>query len=657
VGSLTTTVDPVAPRDADLSARTPTPPGRSKAIRTARWLVPLVLVVWLGVAAGLVVSAATSLRAAQAALPDARSALATQDLDAARVAVERLRTEAHAASAALTHPLVAPLRAIPVLGRDLRVATSLAGAGAELGDATEELVHTLDKLPGGVASLAPSDGRLPVGALEQIAGPLRLAAERVTRATGELRETPPSGRVGPVVEAHDRALEELEPLVAQSHGAARLATELPRFLGADGPRTYLFAASTPAALGGTGGFLGSIALLTVDDGRLDFGDFEATNALENLPPGTLPAPVPEDAARWNRYGGTGAWLTLNRSPHFPAAATAMQQLWEATRGDRLDGMVVADPFALEALLELAGPQQVPDLQEVDADNVVAYVSNEAYDDFDDPNEERKEVLGAVAAAAFSGLLEGAGGMELEVSRRVADLVAGGHLLVHARDADTQEALAAAGAAGELGDETSDLLRVVLNSGTASKVDFYAERSVAHKVSLRADGSATSELELTLRNEAPTSGMPRYVIGPNNPRLEAGDNLVNVSVYAGRDATFSQRPPGTPALPAFTETELGYAVTDGWVRLASGEEVTRRYGWTTPDAWRMTEDGQIAYDLLFQGQTTIRPTEVDLRVHVPDGLEPSVVPDGAVFDGGAIIWTGDLRGEDVLLEVRLRPDDR
>lgn len=656
VGSLTTTTDRVS-SDVPGPRTTPPPPRRARGRRAAAWLVPLVIVVWLGAAAGLLWSAYTSLRAVEDAMPAARAALAEEDLEAGRAAVERLRTEAHTAVAALTHPLVAPLRTIPVLGQDLRAATALAGATADLGEAAGQLVHTLDKLPDGLSSLAPTGGRLPVETIEELAGPLRLASVRAAGAAAELQATPPSGRLAPIVSAHDRALEQVEPLAAQGERAARLATELPWLLGAGGPRTYLFAASTPAALGGTGGFLGSVSLLTVDDGRLEFGDFEATNTLENLPPGTLPAPVPEDAARWSRYGGTGAWLTLNRSPHFPAAATAMVQLWEATRGDRLDGMIVADPFALEALLELAGPQQVPDLGEVDADDVVAYVTNEAYDDFDDPNEERKEVLGAVAAAAFGGFLDGATGAELDVTQRLGELVAGGHLLVHARDEDAQGALAAAGAAGELGDGSSDLLSVVLNSGTASKVDFYAERTVEHKVSLRGDGSAISELELTLRNEAPTSGVPSYVIGPNNPRLEAGDNLVNVSVYAGRGATFTQRPPGDPELPAFTETELGYAVTDGWVRLASGEEVTRRYGWTTPDAWSVTDAGEIAYDLLFQGQTTIRPTTVDLRVHVPDGLEPSAVPEGATYDGGAILWSGELRGEDVLLEVRLRPSGR
>lgn len=652
MGTVTTSVDPEV--DPSPSGETSTEPGSTRR-PLLRWLAIgfVALLLWAVVAGILLLGAYGSLREAADAMPVARDAVAAQDLDTSRGAVETLRTEARAAAQRLDNPLVAPLRLLPVVGADLRVASDLAVASADLGDAADDVLATLDKLPGGLAALAPSGGRLPVDALVDLAPPLRLAATVTGGALERAARSEPSGRVGQVAEAQETALELLGPLASQLELTAKLAGELPWLLGADAPRTFLFAASTPAALGGTGGFLGSMTLLTIDDGQLDFGDFEATNLLENLPQGSLPAPVEEDAVRWSRYGGTGAWLTLNRSPHFPAAATAMQQLWEATRGDELDGMIVADPFALEALLEFSGPQEVPDLGSITASEVVAYMTNEAYDDFDDPNEERKEVLGAVAAAAFSGFLESASEPSLDVVSRLGELVEAGHLLVHAEDDRVQGALREAGATGELGDGSSDLVSVIVNHGSASKVDFYAERRISHKVSLRADGSARSELEVWLRNDAPTSGPPRYVIGPNNPRLDAGDNLANVSVYAGRGSEFTQTPAAAPDLPSFTETELGYTVTDGWVLLGSGEEQTRRYGWWTPDAWSVTADGHIAYDLLFQGQTTIRPTAVTIQVHVPQGLEPVSIPEGAEFDGGAIVWRGEVRGHDVVLPIRLR----
>ena len=67
---------------------------------------------------------------------------------------------------------------------------------------------------------------------------------------------------------------------------------------------------------------------------------------------------------------------------------------------RLDGVILADPFAEAALLEATGPVQLPGYDvEIDADNVVAFTTNEAYSLLTD-SVQRKEVLGDVARAAF-----------------------------------------------------------------------------------------------------------------------------------------------------------------------------------------------------------------------------------------------------------------
>lgn len=614
------------------------------------------LLAWLVVAGVLLSSAREHLEASEDALPLAREAIASGDLDAARTELDRFGDEARAALGDLDNPLVRPLRVVPVVGTDLRAATAIARAGADLGTAADRLLETLSGLPGGFAALGPRDGRLPVDAIASLDPDLQRLAATVAEAHERVATSSPSGQVAAVTAARTRVLELLEPLVPASRSAAALAQALPTFLGADGPRTYLFGASTPAELRGTGGFIGSVALLTIDEGRLDFGPFTATSDLPYLGADAIPPPVQEDATRWSRYGGTGSWHALHRTPHFPAAAAAMEAFWMETEGDDVDGMIVVDPFALATLLELSGPVEHPAFGTLDAGSVVDYVTNEAYAEFDDPDE-RKQVLGAVAATTFEGFLRTGTGTDgtREVVDRLGQLVAGGHLLLHAADDDIQAGLVHAGATGELGDPSGDLLNVVINSGTASKVDFYAERRIEHTVTLLDSGATRNELELTLGNEAPTSGPPSYVIGPNNESLEAGDNLVDISVYASRGARFTSTPSASEELPGSTGTELGRTVHDGWLRLASGESVTQRYTWVTPDAWHITDDGKLSYELLFQGQTVIRPTDVTLRIQLPDGLRPVDVPDDAAVEDGALVWSGAVRGEDVRLQLLLERD--
>jgi hypothetical protein len=661
--STTASVPPGAgapPGGTDAPARRePTEKGRP----WARILVVIagVLLLW-GIAAAILLAMGRSdMVRAEETLRSARASVEDLDLETTATAVSTANADLARASRSLSNPVLLPLTAAPVVGEDLRAVRALATNGAQVTAATEEAIELVTSMPDGLRALAPEDGRFPVERYEELAPAVQRIAQTAATAVDDIAASPGSGRSDEVAEARERVLELLTPLSVQAETAAALTAELPRFLGSGGPRTYLFGASTPAELRGTGGFVGSVALLRVEQGALEFGAFEPSSELPDLPPDLLPPPVPDDAERWSRYGGTGLFVNLNRTPDFPSAAQAMLAHWRETQGMTLDGMVVVDPFAFEALLELSGPAEVPDFGvTLDATSVVAFVANEAYESFESASE-RKEVLGEVAAATFGRFLAGEAEVKMEAALSgFADLVASGHLLTYATDQATQSALDLAGATGRLGVDDAtrrgDVVNVVVNSGTASKVDYFARRTVELETRLLADGSATSELMVRLSNDAPTSGAVKYVIGPNSPGLEAGDNLVDVSVYLSPQAEFTEVPPPADG-PTFTETALRHPVHDGWVRIPSGETVERRYAWSTSDAWSVTDENLIAYDLLFQGQTVIRPTELRVRVGIPSGTELLDPPSGVRVEGDTVIWEGQVRGEDVHLPLRFaRPSD-
>jgi hypothetical protein len=639
------------------------PPAREDRRRVRRSLgaaAGAVILVWAVVVLALALNGRGHLERAERTLPLARDAVSAADYEAAAAAIRDAHEELAGAASAFGNPLLLPLRPLPVLGADLRAARTIAEAGERVTGRATELIATIESHPDGLDGLAPTDGAFPVDRIQQLAEPLRRTADAAAAAVRDIQDAPPSGWVAQITEGRDRVLGLIEPLAEQGATAALLTEQLPLFLGADGPRTYLFGASTPAELRGTGGFVGSIALLRIDEGRLEFGSFEASSDLPALPPDQLPAPVEEDAARWARYGGTGVWVNLNRTADFPSAARAMISHWEATDGVPLDGMMVADPFALQVLLELAGPAEVPGYGvTLDADSVVPFVTNEAYAQFESPDE-RKAVLGAVSAATLGRFLEG--GVDAPAGELVstfASIVSGGHLLVYATDPDVQSALVRGRAAGELGDTVdppSDLVNVALNSGTASKVDYYTDRSIELETTLLDGGAARTDLVLRLANDAPTEGVDKYVIGPNNPTLDAGDNLVDVSVYLAPGAQFFEVPQQHDG-PTFAETALGHPVHDGWVRIPSGQVVERRYTWRTPDAWVQNEDGELVYDLLVQGQTVIRPTDLTIRVRIPSDLEVVDPPAGAEVEGDVLRWSQAVRGEDVRLRLRFQVADR
>jgi hypothetical protein len=652
VSSQTTT------RAQDDAANSPrTLPGNR--FQRLAFFLGVALLVWLATAAILTLTARSHLRAAESLLPLARDAAAEADLDAATDTVRQARQKLRSADQLLQNVTLRPFQEAPVIGQDLAVVRTVAIEGERVTAAASQLLDELRQLEGGLGELAPVDGAIPVERITELAASLRGAADTTASSLETIRAAEPSGLLSEVTRGHDRVIDLLEPIGAQLETGAAIGEQLPLFLGAGEPRTYLFGASTPAEARGAGGFVGSVALLRVEGGALDFGNFNKASDLPLLGDAALPPPAGDEPARWERYGGAELFVNLTRTPDFPTAADRMLRHWEITQGQLLDGMVVVDPFALEALLEITGPVDVPGYGiSLDSESVVAFVANEAYALFDRPDE-RQQVLGDVAAAAFGRLLAGHSGSNAEeVVETLGDLVAGGHLLLYATDPDTQAAFRQAGLAGQLGDRdderSGDLVNLVVNNGGANKVDFYAQRTIELETRLLADGAARSDLRLVLENDAPSEGRTKYVIGPNNPTLEAGDNLANISLYLGPNAEFTAVPTTSDG-PSFTESELGHPVHDSWARIPSRESTERLYQWRTEDAWYVDDNGIVTYDLLLQGQTVFRPTQVTLRFVIPQGME--VVPrpfEDVLIEDGRYVLTREIRGEDLNATVRFRP---
>lgn len=603
-------------------------------------LTCIVLLAGCAFTAQRTVSARADLLSARDALTEGREALQGGRTGEATTAFQHATTAAASARSNLSGPPFDILADVPVAGSNIVAVQDLAAAARLLAAAGQELT--------GAASKVPEAGQ-PVAALRAAAPRLERAHHLVLRAQELV-----VGRRGerlllpPIADAHadTRALlGEAEPALEV---AAALCRELPAFLGGDGPRRYFVGAQNPAELRGTGGLIGSYGILTAEGGRGTVSDFSSILELPSFPPHEILSPNEGYGQRYDGYGGAGYWQNLNMTPDFPTAATAIERLYEKGTGERLDGAILADPTALAALLTAAGPVDVPGVGSVEAGNVVALLTNEAYGRFQDP-ERRREVLADVAGAVLSRTFaEGGGGDLLEVVRSLATAASGGHLLFHSTDADVQEAFDQAGLTGRLLSPDSDGLAVIVNNSGGNKVDFYAERSVEYKVTLHDDGTATGETGIRIVNRAPAGGQPAYVIGPNVEGLAPGENASLLSVYAPGGALLEAFSIGGIAAPISPQQELGHPVYTSPLRLPSGADADVRYRWSTPGAW----DGDTAggsYRLRVQGQPTVQPTRVGLTIILPPGMRVTAATPGLDVSGRRLTYDGlltDLREFDI-----------
>ncbi|MFO7669353.1 MAG: DUF4012 domain-containing protein, partial [Bacteroidales bacterium] len=127
-------------------------------------------------------------------------------------------------------------------------------------------------------------------------------------------------------------------------------------LGMEGPRRYLIIGQNNFELRATGGFMGSLGIATVDQGRIVDLDYRRSYDWDNPRREKVQPPL-----AYVRYMRFGAWFIrdANFSPDFPTAAQTIQMFWQLDGHPPVDGIVALDLYALQALLTAIGPVTVP----------------------------------------------------------------------------------------------------------------------------------------------------------------------------------------------------------------------------------------------------------------------------------------------------------
>jgi Protein of unknown function (DUF4012) len=614
-----------------------------RLIRIAGWLLVASAALMVAILM-LVVPGTLQLRArlldGRRAMEQARSALVSGDERRASALFSAARRDFGEAVDESGGGMMGVAGHLPVIGGNVRVVRSIAVAGGTTAQAGKAITNAVDAMPGGLEALAPVQGRIPLERFPALAGAVGRAADLAAAALSEVRSTAGTLGVLSVVEdARWQAETSLRDLDGSISAAAAILERLPAFLGGDRARTYLFGASNPAELRGTGGLIGAYSLLRADDGRLSFSSFRPVQSLPLLDAKALPAPNPDYRRLYDpQRTGDGFWLNANMTPDFPSAAQALETAFAAATGRRVDGVVTADPFALQALLGAVGPVRVPGLGvTVTRPNVVPFLTNRAYARIDDPAR-RKLVLGQVAETIVERFVAAAGGGRGvgTIARAAGD----GHVLLYANDPRMESGLmaTAAGGAFRIPGGRTDLLSVVVNNGAGNKVDYYVDRDVRYDVTLQPNGNGSASTGVTLENHAPTHGPPPYVLGPlKGVTTKPGQDVAILNVYCGRCA-LSEASLNDASISPGEDQELGSNFFQDYFTMDPGSTTRADFRYRSTATWS-GDGGGGTYTLRFLNQPTIRPTTLAVTIRVPSGMHVTAASDGVVVDGSTASWTG------------------
>jgi len=505
-----------------------------------RWwlLAGAVVLVWL-VAAGVLVARATAdLHAGRDAATAARQRIDAKAIADGRPlpALRRARAKFGSAAAATGNPVLLPVRALPIVGRQLRSVHAMASAAREVSDAAVVAVGRAHDV-----LAAPANG-----------GPARVAQVRALRdavVTADrrvhtVRLGPVVDLVGPLARARDELAAKLADATTALDDASAGAEAGLRLL--EGPRHYLVIAANNAEMRAGSGMWLSGGVLTTSGGRLELGPVEPLYQQAD-PRGAVPAIADADLRdRWGAAWAPNAdWRALMVSPRLPASAQLGLAMWKAAGQPAIDGVLVVDPAALAAVVRATGPITAAG-RTITADQVVPELLHDQYLQFSTVTAEqadRRQALGAIAAGAFHALDAGSWSAA-ELATQLGKAVAGRHLLAWSPDPVEEKGWVAAGMAGDL--RRDSLLVSVLNRG-GNKLDWFTRTEGRIVTTPAGDGEDVS-VQLTIRNDAP-AGLPRYVAGPplEGERWPEGTYVGVVAVDVPGGATDVRLVGGTPVV--------------------------------------------------------------------------------------------------------------
>lgn len=432
--------------------------------------------------------------------------------------------------------------------------------------------------------------------------------------------------------------ERLLPVLSQTLTLSVEHTDLLKeLLGENGPRVYLFLFQNNHELRPTGGFIGSYALLDVNQGKIRRffvdGIFNPDGQLkENIVP---PAPIQKISAGWSLHDSN--WF-----PDFPASAEKAMFFYEKTGGPTTDGVVALTPVVLAKLLEIIGPVDLPEYGvTVDKDNFMPLIQEEVEVKYDKEENNPKKILGDLTGVILERLLnEPKAETFFQLADTFVSLLNERHILLYARDIRAKELIHASGWSGEILSTPYDYVSVIHTNINGYKTDGVIDDVVNHDVSIQMDGSIIDTLTVTRKHNG---GQTEYEwwnkVNANYMRVYVplGSELLSAE---GMTREFPAPPLEYDALGFRRDTdvvneenrirideasgtrigeEFGKTVFGNWVYVSPGESVTVTYRYRLPFriATGKEEGASLPFSILYQKQAGTTGTKLMGRIEYPE----------------------------------------
>lgn len=500
---------------------------------------------------------------------------------------------AHAELAPLA-PILQRLRWLPRIGEELAASPDASRLGEQ---ATAGTMPLLRGLQPAAALFGNGSGHRP--SIAVLLARVAAGHSNFDRSCSSLRDAQQTRRSlqGFSSDAVTSRLHTFDRQLPRLLGLCRGLALLPELLGYRHPATYLVAYQDPAFLRPTGGFIGSVGLITVRDGKVE-QRFLGTGINDNLS-----VPPPEPVALYNREP---AWLLrdANWSPDFPTSADLERYFFKLDLGWQAPGLIDLTPQAAADIASATGPIYVPEYRRwVNGGNIVGladYYVHYAAGNRPDLRSDtaRKQFLPIVARHLFARLESLSADQLVRLVDNLSNAIDHRDILMNSTRPAEQALVRLIGADGEVNRSTSDYLYVVDTNLSYNRINPLVHLQTSYRVQILPTRWLQADLTLRFRDSARGPAASDWY-GPGAGKLGGPNDyadFVRVYVPAG-GALVGQSGWTQPWTPGLAYGKMMFC---GYVIVRSGETRTLHLRYVVPPnvfAW----SGGNRYRLVVQHQ--------------------------------------------------------
>lgn len=491
-----------------------------------------------------------------------------------------------------------------LLGKSSALAFGLASVVPDQYRTARALLEVGDK--------ASSAGRLLALGFDKVfSDPTRRLDERMdvlaAYARGILPMLSDAGRAAATVKPESLPPEQREKFAALADSLqtaiesvrefAGIADLLTAMLGKNSRRTYLLVFQNNTELRPTGGFMGSVAEITMDRGAVKNifvppgGTYDIKGQL--LAHVISPKPLHLINPHWQ-------FQDANWFPDFPTSAEKIRWFWSQAGQPTLDGIIAVNASLVEKVFDVTGPIDMPEYgKSIDSGNFLIETQKAVELEYDKEANTPKKFIGDLGEALRSRLQVLSKDELLKLGMLLSAGLQTKEVQVYLTRQDEEALVEKYGWNGRMKPTSGDSLAVIEANIAGQKTDGVIEEKIEHSAIVQSDGGIIDRLKIVRTHNGVKGELFSGVRNVSYIRVYVpeGSELVKAAGFEEPPANLFKKPDDdyvpdeevAKIEAGMRKTDSGVSISEengrtvfgGWAQLDPGETETLTYEYRLP----------------------------------------------------------------------------